>query len=53
MIAEVRRRGHHQPIYYHGAIERLCQLYESFGVELGELRHVAGATKEEMRVIET
>ena len=27
------------PIYFHGAIERLYQLYESFGVELGELRH--------------
>ncbi len=49
VIAELRRRGHHEPIYYHGAIERLCQLYESFGVELGELRHVAGATKDEMR----
>ncbi len=49
VIAELRRRGHNEPIYYHGAIERLCQLYESFGIELGELRHVAGATKDEMR----
>ncbi len=49
VITELRRRGHHEPIYYHGALERLCQLYESFGVELGELRHVAGATKDEMR----
>ncbi len=49
MITELRRRGHHEPIYYHGAIERLCRLYEEFGVELGELRHVAGATKDEMR----
>ena len=36
------------PIYFHGAIERLNQLYESFGVELGELRHTGGATKAEM-----
>ncbi len=49
VIAELRGRGHHEPIYYHGALERLCQLYESFGVKLGELRHVAGATKDEMR----
>jgi putative mRNA 3-end processing factor len=49
VITELRRRGHHEPIYYHGAIERLCQLYESFGVRLGEMRHVASATKEEMR----
>src|SRR5919106_1575140 len=48
IITELRARGHHAPIYYHGAIERLNQLYESFGVELGELRHTAGATKQEM-----
>ena len=33
------------PIYFHGAIERLNQLYESFGVSLGELRPATGATK--------
>jgi putative mRNA 3-end processing factor len=38
VITELRGRGHHDPIYIHGAIERLCELYESFGVELGELR---------------
>ena len=48
IITELRARGHHQPIYYHGAVERLNQLYESFGVKLGELRHTAGATKQEM-----
>ena len=48
IITELRARGHHDPIYYHGAVERLNQLYESFGVELGELRHTAGATKQEM-----
>jgi putative mRNA 3-end processing factor len=48
VITELRRRGHEQPIYYHGAIERLCRLYEQFGVDLGELRHTATATKEEM-----
>ena len=29
-------------------IERLNQLYESFGIKLGELRHTASATKQEM-----
>ena len=48
IITELRARGHHDPIYFHGAIERLNQLYESFGVELGELRHTGGATKQEM-----
>jgi putative mRNA 3-end processing factor len=48
IICELRARGHEQPIYFHGAIERLNQLYESFGVELGELRHTGGASKAEM-----
>jgi len=48
VIAELRARGHHDPIFYHGAMERLCRLYEELGVPLGELRPVAGATKEEL-----
>jgi putative mRNA 3-end processing factor len=48
IITELRARGHHDAIYFHGAIERLNQLYESFGVELGELRPATGATKAEM-----
>jgi putative mRNA 3-end processing factor len=48
IITELRARGHEQPIYFHGAIERLNQLYESFGVNLGELRHTGSATKQEM-----
>jgi putative mRNA 3-end processing factor len=48
VICELRERGHHAPIYFHGAIERLNQLYESFGVNLGELRHAGSATKQEM-----
>jgi putative mRNA 3-end processing factor len=48
IITEIRARGHHDPIYFHGAIERLNQLYESFGVELGELRPATGAAKAEI-----
>jgi len=48
VIAELRARGHDDPIYYHGAMERLCTLYEQLGVPLGELRPVAGAKKEEL-----
>ena len=48
VIAELRARGHHEPIYYHGAMERLCNLYEELGVALGELRPVAGAKKDEL-----
>lgn len=48
LIAELRLRGHHAPIYYHGAMERLCNLYEELGVPLGELRPVADATKQDI-----
>ncbi|WP_128891483.1 ligase-associated DNA damage response exonuclease [Erythrobacter sp. HKB08] len=49
VIAELRRAGHHQPIYLHGAMEKMCRLYEELGVDLGELRLVADHTKDEMR----
>ena len=48
VIAEVRRRGHSAPIYYHGALERLCNLYVEQGIDLGELRPVAEAAKADM-----
>jgi putative mRNA 3-end processing factor len=49
VIAELRGRGHHDPIYYHGAMERLCNLYAELGVELGELRPATGASKDDLK----
>ncbi|WFL78687.1 ligase-associated DNA damage response exonuclease [Altererythrobacter arenosus] len=49
VIAELRRAGHREPIYLHGAMERMCRLYEEHGVPLGELRLVADHTKEDLR----
>jgi putative mRNA 3-end processing factor len=49
VIMELRRRGHHQPIYIHGALQRLCELYAEFGVELGDLRPATGAGKDELK----
>jgi putative mRNA 3-end processing factor len=49
VIAELRVLGHTDPIYIHGALERLCALYGELGVDLGELCLVADATKDEMR----
>ena len=49
VIAELRAAGHHQPIYLHGAMEKMCRLYEDFGVDLGELRLVADHEKDDMR----
>ena len=48
VIAELRARGHAQPIYIHGALVRLCELYARHGVELGELRTATDAPKAEM-----
>ncbi|WP_188645355.1 ligase-associated DNA damage response exonuclease [Tsuneonella deserti] len=49
VIAELRAAGHHEPIYLHGALEKMCRLYEEFGVPLGELRLVSEAARDEMR----
>ena len=49
VIAELRAAGHHDPIYLHGAMEKMCRLYEDHGVALGELRLVADHSKDEMR----
>jgi len=49
LIMELRGRGHHEPIYIHGALERLCSLYREWGVELGDLRPATGASKDELR----
>ncbi len=49
VIAELRAAGHSAPIYLHGAMEKMCRLYEEHGVDLGELRLVADYTKDDMR----
>ncbi len=49
VIAELRRSGHAAPIYLHGALEKMCRLYEEHDVDLGELRLVSDHSKEEMR----
>jgi putative mRNA 3-end processing factor len=49
LIMELRGRGHHDPIYIHGALQRLCDLYLDHGVELGDLRPATGASKDELR----
>ena len=49
VIAELRAAGHDQPIYLHGAMEKMCRLYEDHGVDLGELRLVADHSKDDMR----
>lgn len=45
VIAGLRAAGHSAPIYLHGAMERMCRLYEELGVPLGDLRPVAGTAR--------
>jgi putative mRNA 3-end processing factor len=49
LMSELRRRGYDAPIYIHGALQRLCDLYCEWGVDLGEIRPATGATKEELK----
>ena len=37
IIMLLREQGYDEPIYIHGAMAKLCALYESFGVDLGQL----------------
>ena len=38
VIVSLRQAGYREPIYLHGAMEKMCALYEAHGIELGELR---------------
>jgi putative mRNA 3-end processing factor len=48
VIAELRARGHEAPIYIHGALQRLCDLFAEHGVRLGELLPATGAAKKDI-----
>ena len=38
LIALLREAGYDETIFIHGAMEKLCELYVSFGIELGSLQ---------------
>ena len=48
VIRELRVMGFDDPIYLHGALQRLCDLYVANGIDLGELRQATGAAKAEL-----
>ena len=48
VIAELRGMGFDDPIYIHGALQALCDLYAQHGVALGELRPATGLPKKEL-----
>ena len=49
LMAELRCRGYDAPIYIHGALQRLCDLYRDHGVDLGDVRPATGVAKDELR----
>jgi putative mRNA 3-end processing factor len=49
VIHELRAMGFDDPIYLHGALQRLCDLYVEQGVDLGDLRPATGVAKAELQ----
>jgi putative mRNA 3-end processing factor len=48
MISLLRQTGHDRPIYLHGAMVRLCDLYQERGIDLGQLRPALDAGKADL-----
>lgn len=49
MIALLRQAGYDAPIYLHGAMVRLCELYQERGIDLGQLVHSLEIPKEQLK----
>ncbi|GBR40296.1 putative exonuclease [Neoasaia chiangmaiensis NBRC 101099] len=49
VISLLRRAGYDEPLWLHGALRPVCDLYERFGVALGDLRPATGAAKSALR----
>ncbi len=45
LIALLRQAGWDRPIWLHGALASMCEVYRTFGVELGDLRPATVAAK--------
>ena len=49
VVRLIREAGYDRPLYVHGALQSLCDLYADLGVALGELRPVADTDKDDLR----
>ena len=47
VIKLLREAGYDKPIYLHGAMIELTNLYEALGIKLGDVRPVAGSSRDE------
>ena len=48
VIALLRKAGYQSPIFLHGAIDKVCNLYKKLGVPLGELKSVSQTNKKDL-----
>jgi putative mRNA 3-end processing factor len=49
LIAMLREAGYAEPIFLHGALVSCCEIYERFGIPLGQLLPATGAAREEVK----
>jgi len=49
VLALLRRAGYEEPIYLHGALIGLSQLYETLGIPLGPVLPLAGVSRDALR----
>lgn len=49
LIAELRAAGYDRPIWLHGALTGLCELYQTLGVPLGPLEQATAAKGKDLR----
>lgn len=49
VIAHLREAGYDKPIFLHGAMQALCDLYQRWGVDLGQLEPATGADPERLK----
>ena len=49
VLALLRRAGYEQPVYLHGALIKLTELYENLGVPLGPVLPVSGVAREALK----
>jgi putative mRNA 3-end processing factor len=48
LIALLRQAGWDEPVFMHGALAPMCDIYQRFGIKLGELRPATVAAKQDL-----
>ena len=49
LITLVREAGYDKPIYMHGSLVKMCDYYQSRGIDLGDLRYATGLPKDALK----